>query len=115
MAIDTATAMPDTPAMIRDEYDDRAWDALCHQCGLCCFEKLEDPYGRIIYTRIPCRYLDIETRQCRIYPRRLEINPKCIKLTPTLLPTLRWLPAECGYKGELPELPKKDPRRRRRR
>lgn len=99
--------------MQRDEFDDAAWDALCKGCGLCCFEKLEAEDGRIIYTQIPCRYLDVVTRQCCIFNRRLEINPQCVKLTPALVPTLKWLPMNCGYRGDHSELPKKRARRRR--
>ena len=76
---------------------DKKWDALCKQCGACCFEKFEDDRGRIIYTQTACRYLDIVTRRCRIFDRRFEINPSCVKLTPELVPTLRWLPSDCGY------------------
>lgn len=99
--------------MIRDACDDAAWDALCKGCGLCCFEKLEDEHGRITYTQIPCRYLDVVTRRCRIFARRLEINPSCIKLTAAMVPKLHWLPMHCGYRGDLSEVPKKKSRRRR--
>jgi len=73
------------------------WDALCKQCGSCCFEKFEDDQGNILYTQTACRYLDVVTRRCRIFERRFEINPRCLKLTPELVPTLRWLPPDCGY------------------
>lgn len=99
--------------MIRDQIDDQAWDALCKGCGLCCFEKLEDEDGRITYTKIPCRYLDVVTRHCRIYARRLEINPQCIKLTAAMVPKLHWLPMNCGYRRDLSSLPKNKVRRRR--
>lgn len=99
--------------MIRDDYDDTAWDALCKGCGLCCFEKLEDEDGRITYTEIPCRYLDVVSRRCRIFLRRQEINPQCIKLTAALVPKLHWLPLHCGYRGDLSDVPKKKSRRRR--
>ncbi len=78
-------------------YDTGAWEALCEQCGLCCFEKIEDDHGTIFFTSTPCRYLDVHTRQCRIYERRFEINPHCVKLTPELVATLRWLHDDCGY------------------
>lgn len=73
------------------------WESLCHGCGSCCFEKIEDERGTIFYTLKACRYLDVETRQCRIYHNRFTINPECIKLTAELVPTLRWLPRNCGY------------------
>ena len=50
--------------------DDTAWDRLCKQCGRCCFDKLEDSRGRIIYTSTACRYLDMASRRCKIFERR---------------------------------------------
>jgi uncharacterized cysteine cluster protein YcgN (CxxCxxCC family) len=73
------------------------WEALCRGCGSCCFEKIEDERGTIFYTQTPCRYLDVVTRQCRIYDNRFTINPECVKLTADLVPNLRWLPRDCGY------------------
>lgn len=73
------------------------WEALCRGCGSCCFEKIEDEQGTIFYTQTACRYLDVVTRHCRIYENRFTINPECIKLTAELVPTLRWLPRDCGY------------------
>jgi len=77
--------------------ENEEWEALCRGCGMCCFEKIEDERGTIFYTLKPCRYLDVDTRQCRIYDKRFTINPECIKLTPELVQTLRWLPRDCGY------------------
>jgi len=73
------------------------WETLCRGCGECCFEKIEDERGTIFYTMKACRYLDVDTRQCRIYHNRFTINPECVKLTAELVPTLRWLPRDCGY------------------
>ena len=83
--------MADFPA------EDPDWDSRCRQCGRCCFEKIEDERGNIFYTRTACRFLDVVSRECKIYERRFEINPGCVKLTPELVPTLRWLPRDCGY------------------
>jgi len=74
------------------------WEDLCHQCGECCFEKIIDDNGHIITTKIPCRFLDIHTRQCRIYPERFRHEEDCIKLTPENVPKLKWLPASCAYR-----------------
>lgn len=73
------------------------WDSLCKQCGRCCFEKIEDERGNIFYTQTACRFLDVVSRNCKIFERRFEINPTCVKLTPELVQTLRWLPRDCGY------------------
>lgn len=72
------------------------WETLCRGCGSCCFEKIEDERGTIFYTQTPCRYLDVVSRQCRIYDNRFTINPECVKLTEELVPNLRWLPRGCG-------------------
>lgn len=84
--------------MSEDAANDTDWENLCRQCGLCCFEKIEDERGNIFYTQTPCRYLDVISRECVIYKRRFAINPECIKLTPELVSTLRWLPSDCGYR-----------------
>jgi len=90
-----------TDAFNNDDY----WDSLCRQCGLCCFEKLEDERGTIFYTQTPCRYLDVTTRRCKVFERRFEINPSCVKLTPELVSTLRWLPGDCGYRQAAAQAP----------
>lgn len=90
--------MVDIPA------EDSAWDSLCKQCGECCFEKIEDDRGNIFYTRAACRFLDVDSRRCKIFERRFEINPSCIKLTPELVESLRWLPRDCGYHRKPVEL-----------
>ena len=77
---------------------DTEWEGICTRCGLCCFEKIENEKGAIFFTRTPCRYLDIITRECRIYENRFAINPECVKLTPALLGEIRWLHDDCGYR-----------------
>ncbi len=79
----------------------KEWENLCKKCGLCCFEKIEDEHGTIFFTSTPCRYLDVVTRKCKIYPRRFEIYPECIQLTETLVRELSWLHDECGYRKAL--------------
>jgi uncharacterized cysteine cluster protein YcgN (CxxCxxCC family) len=76
---------------------DVAWDDLCKRCGSCCLEKIENDNGTIFYTQTPCRYLDVVNRECRVFDNRFTINPECMKLTPELVETLRWLPPDCGY------------------
>ena len=77
------------------------WENLCNRCGLCCFEKIEDEQGTIFFTSTPCRYLDVVTRNCKIYPRRFEIYPQCIQLTEAMVRELSWLHDECGYRKAL--------------
>ena len=81
--------------------DNGEWEAICRQCGLCCFEKIEGENGTIFYTSIPCRYLDVVSRECRIYERRFEINPECVKLTEKLVQEITWLHDDCGYRQAL--------------
>lgn len=83
--------------------EDPDWDSHCLQCGRCCFEKIENERGTIFYTQTACRFLDIISRECKIFERRFEINPNCIKLTPELVRTLRWLPPDCGYRRTIAE------------
>lgn len=78
----------------------QAWEAKCNQCGFCCFEKIENDNGTIFYTQTPCRYLDVVTRQCKVYRRRFAVNPECVQLTPELVAELKWLHPTCGYRQE---------------
>jgi len=88
--------------MTDDRTTTEEWETLCRGCGSCCFEKIVDEQGTIFYTQTACRYLDVVTRQCRIYDNRFAINPECVKLTAELVPTLRWLPRDCGYVAAQP-------------
>lgn len=81
--------------------DISGWESLCEQCGLCCFEKIEDESGTIFFTQTPCRYLDVVTRKCKVYKRRFVINPECVKLSPELVREIRWLHDGCGYRKAL--------------
>jgi uncharacterized protein len=96
--------------MTENSTADTPWDALCKQCGRCCFDKWEDERGKITYTDIACRYLDVASRRCKIFEQRFTINPGCIKLTPELVQTLRWLPPDCGYRPPAVELPRHNKR-----
>jgi uncharacterized protein len=78
--------------------DGKDWEDTCSRCGLCCFEKIEDDRGNIFFTRTPCRYLDVVSRECRVYERRFAVNPECVKLTPELVRELRWLHDGCAYR-----------------
>lgn len=96
--------------------ENEEWESRCRGCGECCFEKIEDDHGTIFYLLTACRYLDVATRQCRIYDNRFAINPECVKLTPELVSTLRWLPRNCGYLApQQPEVPPPPGRGRSRR
>jgi hypothetical protein len=79
------------------EIDPEQWEALCRQCGQCCFEKVIDPHGRVHTTTIACRYLDVVTRRCKVYHKRFEVGENCVKLTPEVVRTADWLPEDCAY------------------
>lgn len=73
------------------------WEALCKRCGRCCFEKIEKQDGSVIVTDKPCSYLDLSTRECRIYERRFELCPDCLPINQENLLKSTWLPEDCGY------------------
>ena len=87
--------------MKKRDVTDKAWESLCEQCGLCCYEKIEDETGAVFFTATPCRYLDVETNRCSIYEHRFEVNPECVKLTEKLVRKLSWLHDDCGYRKAL--------------
>jgi len=79
--------------------DDTArWEAICQRCGECCFEKTIDARGIVHTLSIPCRFLDIHSRSCRIYHQRLQTEEDCIQLTPENMPELNWMPKNCAYR-----------------
>lgn len=85
--------------------DESTWESLCKRCGECCFEKWVEGDGRIRFTRIPCRHLDIVSRACRVYDKRLDVGEGCIKLTPEVVRHINWLPKSCAYRQALRESP----------
>lgn len=76
---------------------DEEWEGLCKGCGRCCYEKLEEDDGTVIYTDIPCPFLDTDTGHCLVYSQRLEYMPDCLDLKASGVENLYWLPDECGY------------------
>lgn len=81
----------------------REWDAVCVRCGRCCYEKI-DVRGTIYYTQVPCEYLDLNTRLCRVYADRVARRPGCVPLTPELL-ARGFLPADCPYVADRTDYP----------
>ena len=75
-----------------------SWENTCNRCGLCCFEKSVDRSGNFQTTRVPCRHLDIVSRKCRVYHKRLEVGEGCVKLTPEIVRQVDWLPESCAYR-----------------
>ncbi len=82
-----------------DELTPEQWESLCDGCGKCCLEKFEDEEtGRIIYSRVACALLDLETARCRRYAERARLMPDCIQLDPKTLAWPNWLPETCAYR-----------------
>jgi uncharacterized protein len=75
------------------------WESLCDGCGRCCLEKLEDEdTGKLYFTHIGCRLLDSDSCACKDYANRHKKVPDCVRLTPSNVRTLKWLPPSCGYR-----------------
>ena len=77
------------------------WDRKCRCCGRCCYEKIAHD-GQIIYTDVPCEYLDLSTRQCQIFSERHQLKPECMPLTPETLGQ-GILPHDCPYVTHIEE------------
>ena len=81
-----------------DRLDRAQWEALCDGCGKCCIHKLEDEEtGELHPTNVACRLLDRRSGQCSDYKHRHAYVPECIRLTPSRLKTMDWLPETCAY------------------
>lgn len=75
------------------------WESLCDGCAKCCLEKFEEEEtGAIIYTRVACALLDLETCRCSDYANRASRMPDCVTLTPAVLKVPKWLPETCAYR-----------------
>jgi uncharacterized cysteine cluster protein YcgN (CxxCxxCC family) len=75
------------------------WDQRCRRCGRCCYEKIEHD-GRIYYTDVPCKHLDLKTGCCRIYSERHRLQPECMPLTSESL-SQGILPEDCPYVADI--------------
>ena len=75
------------------------WEALCDGCGICCLYKIEDEdTGEVQLTNVACRFLDEVSCVCKLYDDRKGAMPTCVKLTPTNVANLDWLPDTCAYR-----------------
>jgi uncharacterized cysteine cluster protein YcgN (CxxCxxCC family) len=81
------------------ELDSDEWESLCDGCGRCCLLKIEDEdSGRLFYTNVVCEYFDNAHCQCTHYVDRSLLVPDCIKVTPEVATTQKWLPDTCAYR-----------------
>jgi uncharacterized protein len=76
---------------------DPRWDALCRQCGLCCYERSRVVGGVRIDLDRPCPYLDQESGSCTVYESRFESRASCSKVNLFHAIAGRWMPLSCGY------------------
>lgn len=75
------------------------WEALCDGCARCCLVKLEDETsGEIFTSDVHCRLLEPESCLCSDYAHRFERVPECIKLEPSNVGTIEWMPPSCAYR-----------------
>jgi uncharacterized cysteine cluster protein YcgN (CxxCxxCC family) len=82
-----------------DEMTPQEWESLCDGCGRCCLTKLEDmDTSEIFYTRVICRYFNLENCRCTVYEQRTHLVPACLKLDPILVTKLSWMPITCAYR-----------------
>jgi uncharacterized cysteine cluster protein YcgN (CxxCxxCC family) len=82
-----------------DQMTIEEWESLCDSCGRCCLFKLEDEdTAEIFYTRVICRFFDMETCHCSVYSDRTRLVPTCLKLDPERAATLKWIPRSCAYR-----------------
>jgi len=85
------------------------WEALCDGCGICCLYKIEDAdTGEVALTSVACRFLDLGDCHCLLYNQRMNAMPSCIKLTPSKVASLHWLPDTCAYRCVLEGRPLPD-------
>jgi uncharacterized protein len=82
-----------------EEMTRREWESLCDGCGRCCLVKLEDEdTGEIHFTDVGCKLFDAAACRCRDYANRIRKVRDCIKLTPEITRSLKWLPPTCAYR-----------------
>ncbi len=75
------------------------WESLCDGCGLCCQIRLEDEdSGEIALSDVACRFLDLCSHRCKDYENRQENVPDCVKVTPSNVHDMSWLPHSCAYR-----------------
>lgn len=84
------------------------WESLCDNCGKCCLHKLEDEdTGKIVFTNVACKLLNLKTCRCTRYNERTELVAECLDLKQYDFAQYNWLPSTCAYRlvNEGKELP----------
>ena len=84
------------------------WESLCDNCGKCCLHKLEDEdTGKIAFTRVACRLINLNTCRCTRYNERTKLVAECLDIRKLHVEKYNWLPSTCAYRllNEGKELP----------
>jgi uncharacterized protein len=53
-------------------------ETLCNKCGRCCYFKEVGETGELRFSKVPCQFLDLKTKLCRVYPVRHKVAPWCV-------------------------------------
>ncbi len=82
-----------------DKMTPSQWESLCDGCGKCCLLKIAEAKTKTVRTtKICCRLLNTNTCRCSNYKERFRYVDDCIKLNPTNIETITWLPRSCAYR-----------------
>jgi uncharacterized protein len=75
------------------------WESLCDNCGKCCLHKLEDDEtGKIVFTNVACRLINLNTCRCTRYNERTQLVTECLDLKQCSFTQFNWLPSTCAYR-----------------
>jgi len=82
-----------------NELNQKEWEAICDNCGLCCLTKLQDEdTDEIVYTSVVCKYSNPENGGCSDYQNRSVNVPTCVQLNLDNIAEFDWLPDTCAYR-----------------
>ena len=82
-----------------EEMSRQEWESLCDGCAKCCLHKIEDEdTGKVFYTNVACRLLDLKSLRCTKYEERQRYVPDCAVLNPENVHMLSWMPETCAYR-----------------
>ena len=74
------------------------WDTLCKRCGKCCYIRTLSPKGEVeINDKAACKYLDAQTKLCRVFDQRFVKYNRCGKVNLFRAMFNRYLPPDCAY------------------